>query len=86
MELTHNRACLSNYLILSQVQDRSYTVYIKSVIHNYFILPSLQVHLQTQQHVSKGLVSMGIGVIKNEGVIGLYNGISASILRQVGVI
>ena len=25
--LIHNRACLSNYLIPSQVQDRSYTVY-----------------------------------------------------------
>ena len=28
IELIHNRACLSNYLFPSQVQDRSYTVYV----------------------------------------------------------
>ena len=53
----------------------------------YLLNPSFdlnsQVHLQTQQKAKEGLVSMGIKVFKNEGFIGLYNGVSASILRQV---
>eukprot|EP00794_Sanderia_malayensis_P008767 gene8767-9704_t len=46
-------------------------------------LDLLKVHLQTQQSKSGGLVSMGIQVAKNEGILGLYNGVSASILRQM---
>ena len=42
-----------------------------------------QVHLQTQQKATEGLLSMGVKVFKNEGFFGLYNGVSASILRQV---
>jgi len=30
-----------------------------------------------------GLLQMGIKVVKGDGVLGLYNGLSASILRQV---
>lgn len=44
---------------------------------------AFKVHLQTQQKASKGLISLGIDVVKNDGIIGLYSGISASILRQV---
>ena len=32
VELIHNRACLGNYLISSQVQDRSYTVYVTTAM------------------------------------------------------
>jgi len=46
-------------------------------------LDLLKVHLQTQQSTSKGLVSLGVDVIKNDGILGLYSGISASILRQM---
>jgi len=46
-------------------------------------LDLLKVHLQTQQKATEGLVSMGIKVFKNEGFMGLYNGVSASILRQM---
>lgn len=49
----------------------------------YSFHSSYQVHLQTQQKATEGLVSMGIKVFKNEGFLGLYNGVSASILRQV---
>jgi len=46
-------------------------------------LDLLKVHLQTQQQASKGLLSMGADIIRNDGVLGLYSGISASILRQL---
>lgn len=46
-------------------------------------LDLLKVHLQTQQKASKGLISMAADVVKQDGVLGLYNGISASILRQL---
>jgi len=46
-------------------------------------LDLLKVHLQTQQKVQLGLVGMGKQVVKNEGILGLYNGISASIGRQM---
>ena len=46
-------------------------------------LDLLKVHLQTQQKASKGLVSLGLQVVKHDGVLGLYAGISASILRQM---
>lgn len=47
-------------------------------IHNLF-----QVHLQTQQRSQVGIFEMTMQVIRNDGVRGLYNGISASLLRQV---
>ncbi|XP_041362936.1 mitochondrial dicarboxylate carrier-like [Gigantopelta aegis] len=46
-------------------------------------LDLLKVHLQTQQKESIGLWKMGVRVVKNDGVIGLYNGLSASITRQL---
>ncbi|XP_065066193.1 mitochondrial dicarboxylate carrier-like [Rhopilema esculentum] len=46
-------------------------------------LDLLKVHLQTQQKATEGLVAMGVKVYKNEGFLGLYNGVSASILRQM---
>lgn len=47
------------------------------------VLLFLQVHLQTQKEASKGLLKLGVDVVKNDGILGLYSGISASILRQV---
>ncbi|KAK2160728.1 hypothetical protein LSH36_127g03059 [Paralvinella palmiformis] len=46
-------------------------------------LDLLKVHLQTQQVGKIGLLQMGIKVVKGDGVLGLYNGLSASILRQL---
>ena len=46
-------------------------------------LDLLKVHLQTQQKANEGLYSLAVKVIKNDGVLGLYSGISASILRQM---
>ena len=40
-------------------------------------------HLQTQQKGKIGLVKMGIKVLKSDGIFGLYNGLTASLLRQV---
>jgi len=41
------------------------------------------VHLQTQQKAKIGLIKMGIKVVKSDGIFGLYNGLTASLLRQV---
>lgn len=46
-------------------------------------LDLLKVHLQTQQKDKVGLVQMGVRVVKGDGILGLYNGLSASILRQL---
>lgn len=46
-------------------------------------LDLIKVHLQTQQQRQLGMFGMGIRVIKQDGVLALYNGISASILRQL---
>lgn len=46
-------------------------------------LDLLKVHLQTQQKGKIGLISMGIKVVKSDGITGLYNGLTASILRQL---
>ena len=43
----------------------------------------LQVHLQTQQEVKRGLWEMGVRVVQTQGVRGLYNGLTASLTRQV---
>lgn len=42
-----------------------------------------QVHLQTQQQATHNLTSMGIHVVRTQGVLALYNGLSASVMRQV---
>ncbi|GFO04225.1 mitochondrial dicarboxylate carrier [Plakobranchus ocellatus] len=46
-------------------------------------LDLLKVHLQTHQGPKMGLLQMGVKVIKTDGVLGLYNGLSASVLRQL---
>ncbi|KAL3311641.1 hypothetical protein Ciccas_009775 [Cichlidogyrus casuarinus] len=46
-------------------------------------LDLIKVHLQTQKSKDLGMVGMGIKVVRNDGVFALYNGISASILRQL---
>lgn len=46
-------------------------------------LDLLKVHLQTQQKGKIGLVQMGVTVVKSDGILGLYNGLSASLLRQL---
>lgn len=45
----------------------------------------IQVHLQTQQKVTTGLAGMAVKVLKSDGVLGLYNGLSASVMRQVTI-
>lgn len=42
-----------------------------------------QVHLQTQQQVKKRMMGMAVHVVKSDGVLALYNGLSASLCRQV---
>ncbi|KTF93655.1 hypothetical protein cypCar_00029960 [Cyprinus carpio] len=42
-----------------------------------------QVHLQTQQEVKMRMVGMAMHVVKNDGVLALYNGLSASLCRQM---
>ena len=44
---------------------------------------TMQVHLQTQQSGNIGLLKMGVKVFRSDGAMGLYNGLSASLLRQV---
>ncbi|BFZ03041.1 hypothetical protein BsWGS_06080 [Bradybaena similaris] len=46
-------------------------------------LDLLKVHLQTQQGGNVSILSMAVRVVKNDGVLGLYNGLSASICRQL---
>jgi len=50
---------------------------------NVSVFSSVQVHLQTQQKGKIGLIKMGIKVLKSDGIFGLYNGLTASLLRQV---
>ena len=47
--------------------------------------PSLQVHLQTQQEARRGLWKMGVQVVRTQGARGLYNGLTASLSRQVSL-
>ncbi|XP_014680968.1 PREDICTED: mitochondrial dicarboxylate carrier-like isoform X2 [Priapulus caudatus] len=42
-----------------------------------------QVHLQTPHQGKVTLTGMAVKVVKNEGVRGLYNGLTASLLRQL---
>lgn len=46
-------------------------------------LDLLKVHLQTQQKVEQRLVSMAVHVVRTQGVLALYNGLSASLTRQL---
>lgn len=46
-------------------------------------LDLLKVHLQTQTQGKIGLIQMGVKVFKSDGIFGLYNGLTASLLRQM---
>uniref|UniRef100_A0A671N704 Solute carrier family 25 member 10 n=1 Tax=Sinocyclocheilus anshuiensis TaxID=1608454 RepID=A0A671N704_9TELE len=46
-------------------------------------LDLVKVHLQTQQEVKMRMVGMAMHVVKNDGVLALYNGLSASLCRQM---
>lgn len=43
-----------------------------------------QVHLQTQQEVKLRMTGMALQVVRSDGILALYNGLSASLCRQVG--
>ncbi|CAF1350616.1 unnamed protein product [Adineta steineri] len=45
-------------------------------------LDTLKVQLQTQQRAEYGFVSMAVKVVRDDGFLALYNGLSASCLRQ----
>ncbi len=44
---------------------------------------TMQVHLQTQQEVVHGFVGTTVHVVRKHGFFSLYNGLSASLSRQV---
>jgi solute carrier family 25 (mitochondrial dicarboxylate transporter), member 10 len=46
-------------------------------------LDLLKVHLQTQQEGKLSIVQSTIGIIRKQGILALYNGLSASLLRQL---
>nr|AKN21599.1 slc25a-31 [Schmidtea mediterranea] len=46
-------------------------------------LDLIKVHLQTQQKKEFGFLRMGMNVIKHDGFLALYSGISASFIRQI---
>ncbi|XP_059005983.1 mitochondrial dicarboxylate carrier isoform X2 [Mustela lutreola] len=46
-------------------------------------LDLLKVHLQTQQQVKLRMTGMALQVVRSDGVLALYNGLSASLCRQM---
>ncbi|XP_005624058.2 mitochondrial dicarboxylate carrier isoform X1 [Canis lupus familiaris] len=42
-----------------------------------------QVHLQTQQEVKLRMTGMALQVVRSDGILALYNGLSASLCRQM---
>uniref|UniRef100_A0A8C4LD73 Mitochondrial dicarboxylate carrier n=1 Tax=Equus asinus TaxID=9793 RepID=A0A8C4LD73_EQUAS len=46
-------------------------------------LDLLKVHLQTQQEVKMRMTGMALQVVRSDGVLALYNGLSASLCRQM---
>ncbi|XP_034044954.1 mitochondrial dicarboxylate carrier [Thalassophryne amazonica] len=46
-------------------------------------LDLIKVHLQTQQEVKQRMMGMIVHVAKNDGLLALYNGLSASLCRQM---
>merc|ERR1711963_507226 len=46
-------------------------------------LDLLKVHLQTQQEGKIGIVQQTIGIVKSQGALALYSGLSASLVRQL---
>ncbi|XP_047428146.1 mitochondrial dicarboxylate carrier isoform X4 [Mugil cephalus] len=46
-------------------------------------LDLIKVHLQTQQEVRMGMIGMTVNVVRREGYLALYTGLSASLCRQM---
>ncbi|XP_056310149.1 mitochondrial dicarboxylate carrier [Danio aesculapii] len=46
-------------------------------------LDLIKVHLQTQQEVKMRMTGMAVQVVRSDGVFALYNGLSASLCRQM---
>lgn len=46
-------------------------------------LDLLKVHLQTQQEVKLRMTGMALQVLRTDGILALYNGLSASLCRQM---
>ncbi|XP_073712977.1 mitochondrial dicarboxylate carrier [Misgurnus anguillicaudatus] len=46
-------------------------------------LDLIKVHLQTQQEVKLRMTGMAMQVVRSDGVMALYNGLSASLCRQI---
>lgn len=46
-------------------------------------LDLLKVHLQTQQEGKTGLIKLTVNIVRKQGFLALYNGLSASLLRQL---
>uniref|UniRef100_A0A8C1FSW7 Mitochondrial dicarboxylate carrier n=1 Tax=Cyprinus carpio carpio TaxID=630221 RepID=A0A8C1FSW7_CYPCA len=46
-------------------------------------LDLIKVHLQTQQEVKMRMTGMAMQVVRSDGVLALYNGLSASLCRQM---
>lgn len=46
-------------------------------------LDLLKVHLQTQQEGKSSIIRMTMHIIRQQGILALYNGLSASLLRQL---
>ena len=42
-----------------------------------------QVYLQTQQEGKLSIIPQTVKIVRSNGFLGLYNGLSASILRQI---
>ncbi|XP_071503866.1 mitochondrial dicarboxylate carrier-like [Diadema antillarum] len=46
-------------------------------------LDLVKVHLQTQQQVKMNASGMAVHIVRNDGILALYNGLSASLCRQL---
>ncbi|XP_023677508.2 mitochondrial dicarboxylate carrier [Paramormyrops kingsleyae] len=46
-------------------------------------LDLIKVHLQTQQEVKLRMTGMAVSVVRHQGVLALYSGLSASLCRQI---
>lgn len=60
--------------------------YRKALVNNKIkleIKSNFQVHLQTQQEGKISIVRSTVGIIRKQGILALYNGLSASLLRQL---
>ncbi|XP_059804350.1 mitochondrial dicarboxylate carrier isoform X2 [Hypanus sabinus] len=60
-----------------------WSVWRDSTLNPAWVAPNLLVHLQTQQEVKMKMTGMALHVIRNDGILALYNGLSASLCRQL---